>query len=442
MGLTHRKFVFVPALRLFAAALFLLVSSTCLAGFLTIHPYIPSRFLELAKERIPLTDKMSLLRRLIQSFPLDAKVSTAREDLIELLSGSNRYEEALQEYLAQKTQRGGPDGPDFVLLDYFLKTGRYGDILRQTSASPVLLRDFIRDKRLMEFRVQALLAQGKYRMARHAVERWLTVYAGDGIPGSRFESDVRAVQFLERHLCTLERVQGTMGKALFTASVPDSLKRWSHRQNVPVVFFKLIPAHPAGQLYEAVLPGRHEGPEYFEKQVTELNRGFRYLSRGQFSVTLKSLYTLYVKEGDLDPTAAGGHLLTSRVYVHTIPPLYKLAGQAFVILVDYRVRADGEAAYMGDGLIHVSANKLQTMVLMHEILHGLGATHKEWENLEAKGYQFDPDDRGLMTFEKGELRDLGLEEKNRSLLGWPHVAVIHFPGDTAAVPALNLPPSS
>jgi hypothetical protein len=61
---------------------------------------------------------------------------------------------------------------------------------------------------------------------------------------------------------------------------------------------------------------------------------------------------------------------------------------------------------------------------MHEILHGLGATHQDWNALEAQGYKFDPEDRGLMTFERGELVYLGLEEKNRALLGWPRVAVV------------------
>src|SRR5205807_7639963 len=126
----------------------------------------------------------------------------------------------------------------------------------------------------------------------------------------------------------------------------------------------------------------------------------------------------------MDPVSSGGHLLTSRVYVHTLPQIYKLAGDAFVILIDYRTLADGEAAYMGDGIIHLSASKLQTLVVMHEILHGLGATHQEWNSLQAQGYRFDPEDRGLMTFDHGEILDLGLEEKNRALLGWPQVGVV------------------
>ena len=132
----------------------------------------------------------------------------------------------------------------------------------------------------------------------------------------------------------------------------------------------------------------------------------------------------------MDPISLGGHLLTSRVYVHTIPELYRLAGKAFVVLVDYRAQADDEAAYMGDGIIHISAGKLKTLVLMHEILHGLGATHQDWGILQAQGYQFDPEDRGLMTFERGEILNLGMEEKNRATLGWPHVAVLHFSNGT------------
>ncbi len=70
--------------------------------------------------------------------------------------------------------------------------------------------------------------------------------------------------------------------------------------------------------------------------------------------------------------------------------------------------------------------------MMHEILHGLGATHQEWNLLMAQGYKFDPEDRGLMTFERGEILYLGLEEKNRALLGWPQVGVVRprFSTDT------------
>ena len=246
------------------------------------------------------------------------------------------------------------------------------------------------------------------------------------------ESDIHSIQYLKRHLETLERLNGPEGKAIFTASVPDSLQHWSHRQDVPIVFFKLIPAHAGGQLHEPLLPGRHAAESYFQDRVNDLNNGFAYISGGTFSLSFAGLHTLYVKEGDMDPESSGGHLLTSRVYIHTIPQLYKLAGEAFVVLVDYREQSDDEAAYMGDGLIHLSANKLQTLILMHEILHGLGATHQEWSLMEALGFKFDPDDRGLMTFVNGEILDLGLEEKNRALLGWPQVGVVRprFVSDT------------
>ncbi len=398
---------------------------------MTVTPYTPAKFLDLAKERVAISDKISLLRRLIQAFPLDPKAELARDHLVALLAGSNRYDEALQEYRATHPETGAGDAIDFKLLDYLLKTGRYGDVLRATAAAAGPVRDFMRDEKLLELRVQALLAKGHYQIARECVDRWLARYAGDGIEGGRFEGDVKSIQYLRRHLLTLERTSGAQGKAIFTASVPDSLKRWSQRPNVPIVFFKLIPAHPAGQIYEAVLPGRHEPEDFFQERVQELNHGFGYLSGNNFSLGLEGVHTLYVKEGDMDPASSGGHVLTSRVYIHTIPQLYKLAGEAFVILVDYRAQADGEAAYMGDGLIHISASKLQTMVLMHEILHGLGATHKEWNYLEGQGYQFDPDDRGLMTFERGELKDLGLEEKNRAVLGWPQVSVVRLGTDLA-----------
>lgn len=398
---------------------------------MTITPYTPQQFLSLAKEDVSVSNKISILKRLADSFPLDILAKSARENLVNLLVDTNRYEEALLEYRKDHPETEQAQAVDFKLLEMLLRTGRYNDVLRAT-AGPEPGRDFERDMKLLELRVQALLAKGQFGVAREGVERWLDTYEADGIPNGRFEADVHSLQFLKRHLMTLERIDGSQGKSLFTASVPDSFQHWSKRRDVPIVFFKLIPAHPGGQLHEPLLAGRHEGDDYFEARVADLNRGFSYLSGDQFSLSFAGLHTLYVKEGDIDPESSGGHLLTSRVYIHTIPQLYKLAGEAFVVLLDYREQSDGEAAYMGDGLIHLSASKLQTLIVMHEILHGLGATHQEWNLLEAEGYKFDPEDRGLMTFEHGEILDLGLEEKNRALLGWPQVGVVRpgFATDT------------
>ena len=400
------------------------LGSVALAAWMTVSPYTPNHFLEMAKTQLGLTEKVILLRRMVQSFPLDPQSQKAQEDLVALLTENNRYEEALQVYQQSHVGKKRDLDPDFKMLELMLKAGHFNDVLRETSYMQYPVRDFERDLKLVETRSQALLAQGNYRGARQAVEQWLSQYQGDGIEGGRFEGDVRSVGFLLRHLQTLERLEGPVGKPLFTASVPDELLQWSHRQGVPIVFFKLIPAHPGGQLHEAVLPGRYDMDDYFLNHVEDMNRGFHYLSGGQFSLSYQGLHTLYVDDGDVDPEAVGGRLLTSRVYVHTIPPLYKLAGKAYVVLVDYRTKSQDEAAYMGDGIIHISANKLRDLVLMHEILHGLGATHQDINYLTREGYQFDPDDKGLMTFEKGELHHLGLEEKNRSLLGWPRVSVI------------------
>jgi hypothetical protein len=395
---------------------------TCLfaASFMAITPYTAQQFLSMAKEQVSVPEKISILKRLVESFPRDPSAHTVHEQIVNLLINTNRYEEALQEY---QTDHPKP-GADLRWLDLLLRTGRYNDVLRITSTAQNPTHDFLQDMNLLEFAVQAHLAKGQFQAARSSVDRWLIDNAPKVEPDSRFESDVRSLRFLRDHLATLERIEGPTGKAIFTASVSDSLQHWSHRRDIPIVFFKLIPAHPSGQLPEALIPGRHEGIDYFLNRVDELNRGFDYLSGGRFSLFFAGLHTLYIKEGDMDPESSGGHLLTSRVYVHTIPQLYKLAGEAFVVLIDYREQADDEAAYMGDGLIHLSASKLETLVMMHEILHGLGATHQEWNALEAQGYKFDPEDRGLMTFDHGEILDLGLEEKNRALLGWPQVGVI------------------
>jgi len=399
---------------------------TCIfaASFMTVTPYTPQQFLHQAKEQTSVADKISILRRLFDAYPTDNSTAGARDHLIDLLIDDNRYEEALTEYRKDHPETLAARPVDFKLAELLLRTGRYNELLKETMVSEGPTRDILRDMKVVELRIQALLSKGQFQAAQDCVDRWLQKYRSEAVPGGRFEGDVRSMQFLKRHLQTLERLDGPIGKAIFTATAPDSMQHWSRRQDVPIVFFKLIPAHPAGQMSEPLLPGRHEGDAYFENRVYDINRGFNYLSGGQFSLRFAGLHTLYVKEGDIDPESSGGHLITSRVYVHTIPQLYKLAGDAFAVLVDYRQTADGEAAYMGDGLIHLSASRLETLVVIHEILHGLGATHQEWNSLEAQGYRFDPEDRGVMTFDHGQILDLGLEEKNRAVVGWPRVAVV------------------
>jgi len=396
----------------------------------------PNYYLSLAQQQMGVPEKTGFLKQLLSNFPTSDEARQAHDHLVALLAGSNRFEEALQEYQATHPAMSNTTIADFKLLDYQLKTGHFNDVLREAKVigGPGYLS---RDLKVLELRVQALLAQGQFRFARQEVEGWLSLYQSEGVPGSLYENDIQSMAFLKRHLRALERLDGSTGKPLFTASVADSLNQWSHQRDIPIYFFKLIPARSGGEGPVLLQSGRYDVDSYFKKQVEELNRGFDYLSSGRFSLSYQGLQTLYVRAGDVDPENSGGSLLTSRVYVHTIPQLYRLAGKGFVVLVDYRQSAADEAAYMGDGILHVSANKLQTLIVMHEILHGLGATHQDWNYLERQGYKFDPEDRGLMTFENGELKYFGLEAKNRALLGWPPVAVVRLSGNTdlAATPA-------
>src|SRR4029077_18577814 len=200
-----------------------------LAVLLTVTPYTPQHFMELAKSETDVPEKISLLRRLIHSFPLDHLLRDAHSDLVILLQGSNRYAEALQEY--RVLVRSTPTSePDFKLLDLLLKTGHYADVLRLTNRYPAPTRDLLRDERVLELRVQALLAKGRYRQARESVDQWLGMYEKENVEQGPFMDDVRSLQCLRRHLQTLEIVQGPTGKALFTAAVPDSPTHWSHRR--------------------------------------------------------------------------------------------------------------------------------------------------------------------------------------------------------------------
>ena len=373
-------------------------------------PYTPDHYLFQAKHVIDVSQKTSFLKQLMDEFPATASARTAREHLIALFSGSNRFDDALLAYEQQRPAQLSQSIVDFPLLNYWLKTGHYTDILRETGPADAAHLNLGRDLTLLEIRVQAQLALGQYVEASEETEAWLTLYKNEGTPDRLYNSDIKSIRYLARHLKTLVRTQGAAGKPLYTAAVSSSMNRWSRRQDVPIHFYKLIPARSGGARPEMLQSGRYESDAFFNSLVNEMNHGFEYLSGGRFSLAYQTNETLYVQDGDLDPESAGGRILTSRVYAHTIPELYRRSGDAFIVLVDYRERAEDDAAYMGDGIIRISARKLQTVVLMHEILHGLGATHKDWNYLERAGYHFDPNDRGLMTFgPDGDLPYFGLE---------------------------------
>jgi tetratricopeptide (TPR) repeat protein len=399
---------------------------------------LPDNSLEKAKQSTSVAEQISLLRQCLRESPQDPRAQIARDNLVTLLTLNNRYEEALQEQRLKLDLRKPSGAPDLQLLELLLKTGRYSEVLTLTAKVTSSERNLLLDQRLLEARVQALLAQGRYREARESVDPWLGLYGRQGEENSRYALEVKNVQQLRTYLAIIERTQGASGKPLFTVSVPDSLVHWSRRRRVPVVFFKLVPTNPGIQTASKTVE-EFKSEEAFRKLIEDANRGFRYISGNTFTLAFKELHTLYINTDDLEPAGSHANLLNSRVYIHTLPPLYKQAGRAFVVLVDYRAESDEEAAYMGDGLIHIAANKLHSLTLMHEVLHGLGATHQDWSALTPQGYRFNPEDRGLMTFEKGLLRNLGLEEKNRILVDWPAVPDIPLSGESVDLASLALP---
>jgi tetratricopeptide (TPR) repeat protein len=401
-------------------------------------PYSPNSFLTMARLEPGVGKKVFLLRRCMQNFPLDPRSREARSQLISLLIAGNRYEEALQEYRQELLQRKPGNEADLKFLELLLKTGRSREVISRT-ARVAVGKDPMIDRRVFEFRVQAFLAQGQYREARQTIDQWLGMHGRDEDSGSRASADIDNLKQVRRYLYALENAQGPLGKPLFTASVPDSLTRWSRRQNVPVIFFRLIPADASENPADSNVIEKTKDEATLRALVSDMNRGFRYLSGGSFSLSFGGVETLYGKSEEVDPFGAHAGILTTRVYIHTIAPLYRLAGQAFVVLLDGLGPVDEGTAYMGDGLIRIAASKLNSVTLMHEVLHGLGATHQDWATLTRMGYQFDPEDKGLMTFRKGELLDFGLEEKNRVLLDWPHVLPVSLPNENVALSAVTLP---
>src|SRR5258708_32591830 len=238
-----------------------------LAAFMTTSPPSPEFCLKEAKTQPTLGNKISDLRRCIQDFPRDPGGRAVRDQLVSLLIASNRYEEALQTYRFQISLRKPTGEPDLKLLELLLKTGRFTDVDRLTAGAPRNGHDFLFDERLVEYRVQALLAQGHYGNARQALDQWLGIHEREGLNSSRFMPDVRNLQQLRRSLFTLERTQGATGKALFTASVSDSLNHWSRRRQVPVVFFKLVPTDSASQLIGSSIHTDQTSPAPMVKAV-------------------------------------------------------------------------------------------------------------------------------------------------------------------------------
>src|SRR5688572_13145234 len=105
------------------------------ATILTISPMPPNQMLHLAKTRAFIPEKISVLRQILSEQPESPTASAAREDLIALLSGTNRFDDALLEYQQINAQPGAGDAIDFRLLDLMLKTGRFSEVLRDTSVA-------------------------------------------------------------------------------------------------------------------------------------------------------------------------------------------------------------------------------------------------------------------------------------------------------------------
>src|SRR5262245_54490546 len=130
---------------------------TCLfaASFMAVTPYTPQQFLTLAKEQVSVSQKISILKRLSDSFPHDHSSNIAEEYLVNLLISDNRYDEALRLYLKTHPETGSGSAIDFKLIEMMLRTGRHSDVLRATAAASGPVRDFLRDMKLLELRVQA-----------------------------------------------------------------------------------------------------------------------------------------------------------------------------------------------------------------------------------------------------------------------------------------------
>src|SRR5262245_8508744 len=137
------------------------MSCLMVATLVGITPYTPQQFLALAKTQISVSEKISILKRASESYASDSLARTAHEHLVTLLWNTNRNEEALQEYRKDHSETGSGRSVDFKLLEMLLRTGRYSEVLRATAAASGPERDFLRDMKLLELRVPALLAKGQ-----------------------------------------------------------------------------------------------------------------------------------------------------------------------------------------------------------------------------------------------------------------------------------------
>src|SRR5665213_3335470 len=94
-------------------------------------PFTPGYYMNLAQTQLGVPEKTGFLKQLLAAFPSSDQSRQAHDHLVALLAGSNRFEDALQEYQITHPEVSDANIVDFKLLDYQLTTGRFADVLRE-----------------------------------------------------------------------------------------------------------------------------------------------------------------------------------------------------------------------------------------------------------------------------------------------------------------------
>ncbi len=77
---------------------FATLASLSILGLCAATPLTPTYYFSLAQQQMAVPAKTGFLKQLLMNFPGSDLATRAQDHLVALLAGSNRFEEALQEY--------------------------------------------------------------------------------------------------------------------------------------------------------------------------------------------------------------------------------------------------------------------------------------------------------------------------------------------------------
>ena len=404
----------------------------------------PSELYLQAKRAADVNEKTRQLAGLVQRYPRSDEARRAEEDLIDLLGYLGQEREALGQYDAYLSAWGNGESVWMPLY-------RRGMLLKQTR------------------RYEEALAM--YRAVLSASEPWSAVQAlalvgaMDACVGlGRFEEAMAIAHRYQSHLPSelkSVRIEEFSGEAESITSVPTSagairayaesieklmrqgddrpihaerigdVAHLAHLRDVPIYIYVIRYESPVSQPLPVSSLGRVTA-ERAAALIQNVNAGLAYLSGEQMTLRFDGIEHLTAQFAPSQPDASTWN---------TKPVLYQtLHGErtgvaehrdGFVLILDPAVVTLGwselvpHEAYAANGVI--TAIPSSDLILVHEILHGLGARHTPQVNTASRMVRSGPllwnVPWDLMcnrcTLETTGAYALHLNPRDQAILGWP-----------------------